>query len=261
MKYGVIGLGTVGYPLFKALDFYHGEDNVFGYDVKKEPSHTWEHILRCNMVFLCLPTDKGTNGELDTRIVDSVLHKLEADKYEGIVVIKSTCGWNYDIRARIKHYDFTIIIFPEWLYADNTFPDTLKPEMVVIGADYPKDFTEVNEACPWISKIKNTFYTTPEEAVVIKSVANATASTKISLANSVLLLCEERKIDGNRVMEILRKDPRVAPRYLEAGRPYGGYCLPKDTSDTAHCSSKAILFKAVEEVNEMMKKREGERGH
>ncbi len=248
-KFGVIGIGTVGKPLHEALKYFHGK--VYGYDTKK-PSDTIGDILKTDMSFICVPTDLDKNGRLDMSIVDSVLKTLNDNGYKGITVIKSTLRLGY-ISQAIKKYDkLDMCVFPEWLRADYAFQDTLAPEMTVLGG--PRSLcSKALEACCWHDKDKAIIFENPEEAVSVKLIANGIASTKISFANTVGIVCEKYGLDANRVMDALKKDPRVSPRYLTPGRAYGGACLPKDISELAFCIDKPNLFHEVERVNKYMK--------
>ena len=259
MKIGVVGIGTVGYPLFKALEYYHGEDKVFCYDPHtSKPTYNWERILRCDVVFICVPTDKGKDGRLKMNVVDEVLDKLDDSKFRELVVIKSTLGLGYINEAIGKHI-FNIVVFPEWLRENYAFQDTVNPDLTVVGTNKPELVDVVLEACPWhkyVKEEKSIHQVKPEEAIMIKLTANALASTKISFANQVMLVCEKYDLNPVNVMDVIRQDPRCAGRYLNPTRgAYGGYCLPKDTSELAYSMSEDNLFKAVEKVNKVMEKR------
>jgi len=89
---------------------------------------------------------------------------------------------------------------------------------------------------------------------MIKLTANALASTKISFANQIGIICDEYNIDKFEVMDIIKTDPRCAPRYLNpTGEPFAGYCLPKDTKELAYATKKGDLLKAVDKFNESLK--------
>jgi len=110
-KIGVIGLGVVGYPLYRVLQYYHKD--VVSYD-KYKSSDDWEDIITTDIVFLCLPTDLKEDGRLDNSIVDSVIDNLIKDNYKGLIVIKSTLGLGY-IDHKMSQCDNDIVVFPEWL--------------------------------------------------------------------------------------------------------------------------------------------------
>lgn len=247
MKVGVVGLGTVGSPLFHTLKYYH---NVFGFD-KQKPSDSWDDIIGTDIVFVCVPTDSDVDGRLNMEIVDEVLDGLSSNGYDSVVVLKSTLRLGY-IDSVIKKYNFGVVVFPEWLYEKSAFQDTVKPEMLVIGTSDNNLVDVVKDACPWYD------YTmlkvvSPNEAVMVKLVANALASTKISFANQIQLICEHYSIDVKNVMDIVRTDPRCASRYLEPGRSFGGYCLPKDTMELCNAIDDSDLLKGVMSINKRFK--------
>ena len=246
-KIGVIGLGNIGKPLFGALKYYH--KNVVGYD-KFKKSDDWNDILKTDVVFICVPTNTSKNGRLDMSIVKEVLDRLNNDNYKGVVTIKSTLGLGF-IDEFLKNTKLKIVVFPEWLREVSAFPDTLCPELTVLGG--PNDLIDiVLEACCWTKK-KEVNIVKPGDAIMIKLAANALASTKISFANQIMLISQSYNLDYITIMNVLMKDPRTSPRYLFPGSEYGGHCLPKDIKELSH-QDMDILFKAVEKVNETIKK-------
>ena len=85
----VIGLGFVGGSMKKSFEL-KGE-SVIGYDKYKENTDSFEDCLKSDIAFLALPTiydeDKMT---YDKSAIHEVCGDLEKNKYQGIVVIKST---------------------------------------------------------------------------------------------------------------------------------------------------------------------------
>ena len=246
-KIGVIGLGNIGKPLFEALKYYY--KNVVGFD-KFKKSDNWNEILKTEVVFICVPTTTSKTGKLDMSIVKEILDRLDNDSYKGIVTIKSTLGLGF-IDKYLKNTNLKIVVFPEWLREVSAFPDTLCPELIVVGG--PNDLIDIAlEACCWIKR-KYVNIVKPGDAVMIKLAANALAATKISFANQIMLIAQSYNLDYKNIMNVLMKDPRTSPRYLIPGSEYGGHCLPKDTKELSN-QEMDILFKAVEKVNETIKK-------
>lgn len=250
MKIGVIGIGAVGYPLYKALQYYHRE--VYCFD-KIKTSDDWSQMITTDIVFICVPSNPKSDGRLDMSIIESVLDDLKKSKYKGIAVIKSTLGLGF-INDAIEKYPFKIIVFPEWLYESTAFADTLKPEMTVFGIDGPdveKYKKLLLEACPWhIHRDSIVFTVPPEEAVMIKLTANALGSTKISFANQIQIICEEYGIDEDVVMDVIKQDPRCSPRYLTPGRPFEGHCLPKDFDELRTAIDGNLMFEGIKKIND-----------
>lgn len=257
MKIGVIGLGVVGGALYEALTLYHKQkdDNkiIYGYDIDPFKSlDEWKEIIKCDWVFICVPTDSGNDGRLKMGNVATVLSWLKSCDFKGVCVIKSTLKLGWIEKQRVL---FNVIVFPEWLYEANPIQTTINPEMTVVGYlpcynDLTSDL--LNKVCPW-HKDKKPIYCYPEEAVMIKLTANALAATKISFANQIKMICDQYGIPASVIMKAVKTDPRCSPRYLDPGRPFGGYCLPKDTKELASCSGKASLFNAVIAINEWIK--------
>ena len=247
MKYkyniGVIGLGHVGYPLYSVLKYHY--DNVFGYDINGKYD-SWDDILDTSIVFLCVPTNEGGDGRLDMSNIDNILVKLDECRYSGIVVIKSTMRLEY-VTDAVHRYKLDIVVFPEWLREVSSLKDTVSPEMIVIGGT-DSSCVEVIDIFTWYRDSK-IFKVEPEEAVLIKLSANALASTKITFANQIGLIAQENNIDGNKVMDVLKQDPRCSPRYLTPGKQYGGHCLPKDTKELSNSSGNTSFIKSVIEFN------------
>lgn len=246
-KIGVIGLGNIGKPLFEALKYYH--KNVVGFD-KFKKSDNWSDILKTEVVFICVPTNTSKNGRLDMSIVKELLDRLNNDNYKGVITIKSTLGLGF-IDEYLKNTKLKIVVFPEWLREVSAFQDTICPELSVLGG--PNDLIDiVLDACCWTNR-KNVNIVKPGDAVMIKLAANALASTKISFANQIMLIAQSYNLDYKTIMNVLMKDPRTSPRYLIPGSAYGGHCLPKDIKELCN-QDMDILFKAVEKVNESIKK-------
>lgn len=254
MKIGVIGIGKVGYPLYKALKYYH--NIVYRFDTVKK-SDKWDDIISTHMVFICVPTNQGNDGRLDMQYIESTLYRLHEEEYKGIVVIKSTLRLGYIDNVIYKYSNMNIVVFPEWLREVSAFPDTLSPEMTVIGEKNKsiEIIQEVIDVCMW-HRIEDVLIVKPEEAVMVKLVANALASTKISFANQMQLICEKYDIDEKKVMEVISKDPRCSPKYLLPGKYYGGNCLPKDTMELEKSLNNNILLNAVRHVNDIFKNRQ-----
>lgn len=252
MKISVVGIGTVGRPLCEALKYYYS--CIVEYD-KYKSLDSWSDVLSTDIIFICVPTDQGGEGRLDMCHVEETLDNLSRANYDGLIVIKSTLKLGYISDAIQRYTNLDIAVFPEWLRAVRAFPDTLSPEMTVLGVQNNRQRDIILDVCCWNNEEK-VIVLSPEEAVMVKLTANALASTKISFANQIMLICNEYGIDAETVMNAIKTDPRCSPRYLTPGRAYGGYCLPKDTSELAHAITDKNLFEMVQHINNRIKKKE-----
>ncbi len=248
MKIGVIGLGVVGNTIFAVMKFFYG--HVRGYDKYKD-SDSFESVCATNLIFVAVPTD-GKEGKLDCSNVRDVLEQLEAHSYHGVVCIKSTVGVRFLDEAR--KFNLRIVYMPEFLHEKNRLADFVSSDYIVMSGE-KEDLSTVRQAFSWVDDNKF-FIVDDRTAEVSKLAMNAFAATKISFANEIRSICNEVGADAKKVMEILRQDKRCAKEYTDPTRgPYGGKCLPKDTRELIQCTNNSILLRAVEELNEKMKKR------
>ena len=82
-KIGIIGVGVLGEVI---EDYYKKNHHVFCYDNHKNIGSVRE-INRADIIFICVPTPRGTDNSCDISIVDEVIGYIRDEK---IVVIKST---------------------------------------------------------------------------------------------------------------------------------------------------------------------------
>src|SRR5262245_16526412 len=87
MKIGIVGVGMVGEVV------KYGMERI-GHDVAiydpKFPATSLEHVIDCDLVFVCVPTPCSADGGCDISIVKRVVLELEDGGYNGLIVIKST---------------------------------------------------------------------------------------------------------------------------------------------------------------------------
>ena len=76
---------------------------------------------------------------------------------------------------------------------------------------------------------------------------------KISYANMIADVCEKVGADIQEVTHAMGLDPRIGPRFLEAGLGFGGFCLPKDVQAFIRLAERSGvdfgMLKEAERVN------------
>ena len=84
-------------------------------------------------------------------------------------------------------------------------------------------------------------------------------ATRISFMNDIANLCELVGADVSMVRKGIGADTRIGSKFLYPGCGYGGSCFPKDVKaliKTAEANGYSMrVLKAVEEVNELQKRR------
>jgi len=189
-------------------------------------------------VLVCVGTPMESDGRADLRQIESALrdarHHLAAGS---ILVIRSTLpvgsidrvvDWSQAPRSRI----FTN---PEFLRQGQALEDFLHPTRIVIGSFPEADATSLArvEAMLRVDPAAPFLVVGIAEADLIKNGANAFLALKLSFINEMAALCESLGADIDTVAHGIGLDPRIGPRYLQAGFGFGGSCLPKELATLA----------------------------
>ncbi len=127
--------------------------------------------------------------------------------------------------------DFGVAMNPEFLRAVSNEQDFLRPWITVVGSSDRRTAEIMDELFrPFGALIVRC---TPTEAEMIKYVHNTYNALKISYFNEVHAICEQLGIDSNVVGASVARSAESMwnPLYgTRGGVPYGGACLPKDTT-------------------------------
>ena len=127
--------------------------------------------------------------------------------------------------------DFGVAMNPEFLRAVSNEQDFLRPWITVVGSSDRRTAEIMDELFrPFGALIVRC---TPTEAEMIKYVNNIYNALKISYFNEVHAICEQLGIDSHVVGASVARSAESMwnPLYgTRGGVPYGGACLPKDTT-------------------------------
>jgi UDPglucose 6-dehydrogenase len=245
---GVIGLGSVGKALRVVMSYFY---EVAGYDIIGE--YDWGPILSCEAVFVCVQTPESFDGRLDCSHVSDVLGRLSQDQYGGIVVIKSTLGIGYMGTVTEKYPDLNLVYSPEFMSEKNAFAWTADPDRIVLsGKDEHLDYVE--SLYSWVDKAR-IIRTDYQSAEIGKLAHNAYIAVKVTFTNTMESIAESQGANAADVMRIVYSDRRVgSSAHLEPHKgPYGGKCVPKDTSELINAfGEQAKLLKVADEVNDTL---------
>lgn len=283
-RISIIGSGWVGTIIGKGL-IELGNEVIF-YDVvdKELPEFTKDinyAVMNSSISFLCVPTPTMPEG-IDLSYIKEATENIgkvlsEKSDYH-VVVVKSTVvpKTTEDVVIPIlEKYSgkkaggfFGVCMNPEflteiagsWSKDKSTKRDFFSEDRIVIG-EYDKRSGDVLERIykPLNSTI---FRTDLKTAEMIKYVSNCMLATKISYWNEIFLICEKLSIDSREIADIVAMDPRIGQYGSVHGMAFGGKCLPKDLKaliSFAKEYKESILLKAVDEINEEMKRKYGVR--
>ena len=193
-------------------------------------------VRQAEIVFLCLPTPPGGDGQADLTAVMKVAGQLGhlIDDYK-VIVNKSTVPVGTADRVRdaiAENADtelFDVVSNPEFLREGAALDDFMKPERVVIG-------TSSEQAAEIMTTLYEPFVRSGNPIIVMdtrsseltKYAANAMLATKITFMNEIANICELVGANVDNVRRGIGTDSRIGKRFLFAGIGYGGSCFPKD---------------------------------
>jgi len=237
MKIGLVGNGAIGKAT--ALGFESKGHKVFINDLKQcenQKIYSKEFLMdKCKLIFVCVPTPRKLDGNLDTAYVEQAIEELNRiKKHEGnnpIIVIRSTVVPETTLKLANKFPALRFAFNPEFLRNDKASYDFLHPDRIVIGAGSTEIASEVAKAYEgWSCPIIMTDLTTAE---TIKLVSNCFLVFKVAYACEVANFCKILGVNANKVMEAVCLDNRIGTSHLDPSKgpiPRNSHCLPKDMS-------------------------------
>lgn len=251
-------------------------------------------VAESEVIMIAVGTPSKPNGQADNRYVEEAAREVAEGLLPGrtyTVVIKSTVpiGTNRRVshivsrvlkeRGMAEEVKVKVASNPEFLREGSALRDMLYPDRIVVGADDPESadvlrrlyrpiLEQTFEPPPFLPRpegydLPPLITTDPISAEMIKYAANAFLAMKISFINEIAALCEKVGADVTEVARGIGLDPRIGPRFLEAGLGWGGSCFPKDTAALVamgqELSCPMRLVQAAREVNYRQRERAVER--
>ena len=238
MIVSVMGLGFVGGSMKKSFEMKGVE--VIGYDkFKDEFKDNFMACLESDIAFLALPTIfDEEKSEYDKSCIREVCTDLMKNKYEGIVVIKSTVEPTTTLNLCIEFPGLKFVHNPEFLTAATAFEDFHNQTHIVLGRGPIVSDEEMDK----LSKFYMELYPDAEmsfssctESESMKIFVNCFYSVKVQFFNELYLLCQVMGCDYDVVRNLMLKNKWINPMHTDVPGPdgklsYGGYCFPKDTN-------------------------------
>lgn len=255
MKIGVIGWGCVGSACGEGFKMLGHE--VSAHDPKFNTAI--DCVIDTELVFVCVPTPAGENGECDLSIVKSTIEDLKSRNYQGVIALKSTSVPGTTQSLIDLYNDRDICFVPEFLRERTALEDFVRNhDVLAVGCHTDKAWHRVCEAHGWLPK--NKVKMTPTEAEILKYYSNTFNSLRVTFANVMYEVSEKLNSDYDKILTTFLLRGTSSPDYLKCGpdmRGYGGMCLPKDTKAMADLCKKLSLpfelFSAVDHDNNQVK--------
>lgn len=190
-----------------------------------------------DVVFVCVPTPTGDDGNADLRAVERVVARLADTMTPGsTVAVKSTVppGTCRRLGEALAPRGVHVVANPEFLREGFAVKDFQHPDRVVIGADDGAATDVVAQLYPGQSVLRMS----QESAELAKYASNAFLAVKLSFVNSLAQLSSRVGADIADIARCMGADPRIGPHFLRPGPGWGGSCLPKDSAALV-CAGRA----------------------
>ena len=187
-------------------------------------------VADASIVFLCLPTPQGDDGNADLSYIENVARAIGSHlSSDAVVVNKSTVpvGTSVQVAKWLGREDVSVVSNPEFLRQGTALQDFLHPNRIVVGGD---NAIAVEKVASLYSKIDApVLRMNAASAEALKYAANSFLATKLTFINAIADICELVGADIFDVVGGLGMDPRIGDQFLNPGPGWGGSCFPKDT--------------------------------
>jgi UDP-glucose 6-dehydrogenase len=253
-KISIIGnLGIVGSAIHANLK----DVNTVCYDKYFEvlTEKNYKLMEDADAVFICVPVDTKSNGELDLHNIHDVLNVLHNKNYRGLVIIKSTIDYKNLHLLQQGSYKMKIVYNPEFLQDITAIEDFKNQEYIVFGGrstdciesrDLFKEIFEFNcEACTDEWKEVKYELCSFEQASMFKYLRNFKQSLNVIFWEAV----HDMTWDNSRMINEMMKQLPVSDNAtvgLDGFRGYGGKCLPKDNSRLSTFTNNRLVKNIID---------------
>ncbi len=234
---GVLGVGNVGSAIYQSFKKYY---EVVGYDKHKE-SDSFEALLECDYIFVCLPTPTHSGMYLNTGLgsgqniqaIYTALAELRSKGYRGTIIIKSTVLPGTCRKLQKEHPQMTVLHSPEFLSQGTALKDLQNMKKVIIGGENELEARKVADLYARLGA-KTAYIVKWTESESIKYIHNVFLACKIAVFNELYDALAERKTNFQLCADLACEITGwINPRHVQVPGPdgmfgYGGDCFPKD---------------------------------
>ena len=237
MRIGIVGQGYVGSAVREVFS-KHYETNTFDLNGNCTCTDIEDLVDKSDIIFVCVPTPMKKDGSCDTSIVESVVKNIDnivycfTNKNHKIVAIKSTIPPGTTNRLNKECKNISVIFNPEFLTEANFIDDFKNQNRIIIGGERPST-TKLRQVYSLVFPDTKIVKTGSKTAEMVKYMTNTFLATKVSFANEMKMICDELKIDYDKVVEYSTYDKRLGKSHWAVPGPdgklgFGGSCFPKD---------------------------------
>lgn len=249
------GQGFVGRATERFLK-YHTDIDTIEFDDPPKGIRS-DNFARAQWCVICVPTPLGNDGLNDDETVFKAIRNAELNYFSGTYIVRSTVSLNTIVKLKTA-LGSRLIVWPEFIRANNWEEDAVDPDIVVLGGTQAQNFEKLFGIMPRT----RVFVTGELEAMAMKLAANTFLAAKVVFANQLRDLCIGYGANYDHVSLILRNDPRLGSTHWTVPGPdgslgFGGHCFPKDSTtyktELQNCQIDATMLEAMLKINQRLR--------
>ena len=197
-----------------------------------EATNDLECLNDADYVLIAVPTDlKEEERSLDTSIIEEIIDQINLVNKDISIVIKSTIPLGFVDKLRERNIN-NVFYSPEFLRETSALYDCLNPDRVIIGSKSYEAISYAETIFQESNVQKNSIlHVDPPEAELIKLASNTFLAMRVAFFNEIDNFSIKSGVNSKDIITGISLDARIGNFYNNPSFGYGGYCLPKDSSE------------------------------
>ena len=239
------------------LDKYKNNGNKLHFNLD-----IFDALKNTDICFITVPTPSKSDGSFTNEFIFKVLDEVAVflnskkdNKNPYVININSTIMPGsiedelipyLEKKGFKKDIDFTFLYNPYFVALGDVVKGLENPDLLLVGSNN-------HFASSLIEKIYNRIYKKDiitnlnfNEAELTKLLVNCYLTLKISFSNMIKIITKDKsEVNLKNILNAIGKDERIGKKFLQAGGPFSGPCLPRDIQALNFFSTKNSYVNSI----------------